>query len=136
MYFISKIDYRIYKKFDKIAYAISALLLLAVLIPGIRWEGGGAARWLYIRPLASYLTDNRENLGKMWEGFFKPLLWLAVIIGILVVFQSHLSASILIIAVVSIMMLMAGSKFRYFLIYGSMAGARRSWNTLFNGQSL
>ena len=154
MYFISKIDYRIYKKFDKIAYAISALLLLAVLIPGIRWEGGGAARWLYIRPLgmtfqpseiakvalviffASYLTDHRENLGKMWEGFFKPLLWLAVIIGILVVFQSHLSASILIIAVVSIMMLMAGSKLRYFLIYGSMAGARRSWNTLFNGQSL
>ena len=34
MYIISKIDYRIYKKFDKIGYAVSFLLLLAVLIPG------------------------------------------------------------------------------------------------------
>lgn len=152
MYFISKIDYRIYKKFDKIAYGITVVLLLAVLIPGIRWEGGGAARWLYIRPLgmtfqpseiakvalviffASYLTDNRENLGKIWEGFFKPLLWLAVIIGILIVFQSHLSASILIIAVVSIMMLMAGSKLRYFLIFGTAGASRRTWTIICNGK--
>lgn len=34
MYIISKIDYRIYKKFDKLAYGVSFLLLLAVLIPG------------------------------------------------------------------------------------------------------
>lgn len=82
MYIISKIDYRIYKKFDKIAYLFSALLLLAVLIPAIRWEGGGAARWIYIKPLhltfqpsevakvalviffASYLTDNRDKIRK------------------------------------------------------------------------
>ena len=88
MYIISKIDYRIYKKFDKIAYGISILLLLAVLIPGIRWEGGGAARWLYIRPLgmtfqpsevakvalviffASYLTDHREELRNNVERLF------------------------------------------------------------------
>ena len=38
MYIISKIDYRIYKKFDKIGYGISFLLLLAVLIPGFGLE--------------------------------------------------------------------------------------------------
>lgn len=142
MYILSKIDYRIYKKFDKLAYGVSIVLLLAVLIPGIRWEGGGAARWIYIKPLrmtfqpseitkvalviffASYLTDNREKIGERWEGFFRPLLlYLAPVILILVVVQSHLSASILIIGVVVIMMIMAGSKLRYFLTYGTIAGA-------------
>lgn len=41
MYIISKIDYRIYKKFDKIGYGISFLLLLAVLVPGFGLE----SRW-------------------------------------------------------------------------------------------
>lgn len=142
MYILSKIDYKIFKKFDKLAYGISVILLLAVLIPGIRWEGGGAARWIYIKPLrmtfqpseiakialviffASYLTDNREKIGEGWEGFFRPLiLYLAPVIVILLVCQSHLSASILIIGVVSIMMIMAGSKLRYFLTYGAIGGA-------------
>lgn len=138
MYIISKIDYRIYKKFYKIAYWVSIVLLLAVLIPGLRWEAGGAARWIYIAPLrttvqpsefakialvlffATYLTDNREKLGEKWEGFFRPLLYLAPIILILLGVQSHLSASILIIAVIAIMMIMAGSKIRYFLTYGTV----------------
>lgn len=78
--------------------------------------------------LASYLTDNREKIGEKWEGFLKPLIcYLAPIILILVVVQSHLSASILIIAVVCIMMIMAGSKLRYFITYGTagIAFARR-----------
>lgn len=144
MYIISKIDYRVYKKFDKLAYGMTILLLLAVLIPGLKWTAGGASRWIYIKPLkltiqpseiakvalviffASYLTDNRDKLGERWEGFFKPIIqFLAPVILILVGVQSHLSASILIIAVISIMMMMAGCKLRYFFGYGSigMAGA-------------
>ena len=73
---------------------------------------------------ATYLTDNRDKLGESWEGFFRPLLlYLGPIILILLVFQSHLSASILIIAVVSIMMIMAGTKIRYFLTYGAIGAA-------------
>ena len=51
MFIISKIDYRIYKKFDKIAYFISIVILLAVLIPGIGWSSGGATRWINIKPI-------------------------------------------------------------------------------------
>ncbi len=142
MYIVSKIDYRIYKRFDKLLYFASLILLFLVMVPGLRWEGGGAARWIYIKSLgmtfqpseiakvalvvffASYLTDNRENLGKMWDGFFKPILfYLLPIILVLVIVQSHLSASILIIAVVSIMMLMAGSKLRNFITFGSLGAA-------------
>ncbi len=115
------------------------LLLFAVRLPGIGHESGGAYRWVYIIPnrltiqpseimkialvifFASYLTDNRDKLGNMKEGFLIPLVkHLAPVILVLIVVQSHLSASILIIAVISIMMLMAGSKLRYFLTYGAL----------------
>ncbi len=68
------------------------------------------------------MTDNREKIEERWEGFLRPLvLYLAPIILILFLVQSHLSASVLIVAVVAIMMLMAGSKIRYFLTYGTSA---------------
>ena len=75
------------------------------------------------------MTDNRDKINEKWEGFFRPIvLYLAPIILVLVVVQSHLSASILIIAVISIMMIMAGSKIRYFLMYGSIGAARSRWS--------
>lgn len=55
-------------------------------------------------------------------GFFFPLLLLLPVIGILVGIQNHLSATILIIMIISIMMLMAGTKIKYFLTFGT-AGA-------------
>lgn len=104
-------------------------------------QHGGANRWIVLKPLgglsiqpseiakialviffASYLTDNRDKLEDRTIGFFKPLIqYLVPIIGILLAFQSHLSASLLIILVVSIMMIMAGSKIRYFAAYGGTA---------------
>lgn len=103
---------------------------------------GGANRWIVLKPLgglsiqpseiakvalviffASYLTDNRDKLEDRKIGFFKPLIqYLVPVIGILLVFQSHLSASLLIILVVSLMMIMAGSRIRYFAAYGGTAG--------------
>lgn len=55
-------------------------------------------------------------------GFIFPFLWLAVPILILVVFQDHLSASIVIIAIVSVMMLIAGTRIRDFLTIGLGVG--------------
>lgn len=146
MTIISRIDYRVYKKFDKLAYGISILLLLAVLIPGLGKSAGGATRWIVIKPLgslsiqpseiakiglviffASYLTDNRDKLEDKKIGFFKPIIqYLLPVIGVLLVFQSHLSASLLIILVISIMMIMAGSRIRNFVTYGSIAAGFRS----------
>lgn len=135
MAIISKIDYRIYRKFDKVAYFGSIMLLVAVAIPGLGWSAGGATRWINLKFTtfqpseiakialvvfyATYLTNNRDKLGNLWEGFFRPLLFLVPIIAILILVQSHLSATVLIILIVSVMMIMAGSKLRYFLTFGS-----------------
>ena len=46
MVIISKIDYRFYKKYYILAYAVSILLLIAVLAIGKNVNG--ATRWIYI----------------------------------------------------------------------------------------
>ena len=137
MAIISKIDYRIYKKFDKVAYFGSIMLLAAVVIPGLGYSSGGATRWINLKVTtfqpsevakialvvfyATYLTNNRDKLGNLWEGFFRPALFLLPIVLILIFVQSHLSATILIVLIVSIMMIMAGSKIRYFITFGGAA---------------
>ena len=139
MFFISKIDYRKYKKFWKIAYWGSVALLLLVLVPGIGRSVNGAKRWVSFLGIqfqpseivkigliifyAAYLTENKRNLKGMWEGFLKPLIPLAIPIGILFFVQDHLSASIVIGAVVCIMMLVVGCKLRYFLTGGITVGS-------------
>ncbi len=133
MYIISKIDYKKYKNLDKVAYIASILILIAVLVPGLGKDAKGAVRWINLKFItfqpsevakvgivifyASYLTKNREDMGKLWGGFIRPILFLVPVLAILIFIQSHLSASILIILIVAIMMLMAGSKLRYFITF-------------------
>lgn len=134
MFIISKIDYRIYKKFYKIAYWVSLIMLSLVIMPVIGSGAKGATRWLdfgFVRfqPseiakigliifYAGYLSEHRTELGSFKDGFVKPLLYLLPPVGVLFFLQDHLSASIIIIAIVSIMMIMAGSKVKYFLTSG------------------
>ena len=134
MLFISKIDYRYWKKFYKIAYIASIVLLLMVLIPGIGVSAGGAKRWINLgvqfQPselakigliifYASYLTDHKDELKDFKKGFLKPLVYLVPVVLILILIQDHLSATIIIVLVVGIMMLVAGVKMRYFATCGT-----------------
>lgn len=135
MFIISNIDYRKYEKLYKIAYIGSIILLL--LVPLLGYEVGGAKRWINVFGLftvqpseavkigmiiffAAYLSRHKNELGTLFKGFIKPLLFLAPVIVILLFFQTHLSATIVIVAIICIMMLIAGSKFRYFATFGSI----------------
>ncbi len=136
MMFISKIDYRFYKKFYKHAWWIALLLLALVIIAGRTVNG--AKRWIYVTETLSFqpseivkflmivfyagiLVKNRDELSKYGKGFIKHILFLAPIIGLLLL-QPHFSASIVIIGICSIMMIMAGCKFWHFLATGAVAG--------------
>lgn len=132
MIIISKIDYRIYKKMYKLIYIVCFILLAAV--PLIGTEVNGAKRWINLgfttfQPseivklglivfFASFLTDNKDKLKNIWNGFFLPILLLVPMLIILIIFQDHLSVCIVIVGVVSVMMLMAGSKLSHFLTFG------------------
>ena len=134
MYFVSKIDYRIYQRFYKQAWWLSAILLLAVLVLGS--EAKGAKRWidlgfttfqpseivkfLMIVFYAGILVKNRNELGKFWKGLVKHMLFLVPII-ILLILEPHLSTSIVIIITCCVVILTAGCKFWQFCATGVVA---------------
>jgi len=132
MVFISKIDYRFYQKFYKHAWIFSVILLVAVKLIGT--EVNGAKRWISITKTLSFqpsevvkflmiifyaaiLVKNRDELKLYGKGFIKHFLYLVPIIGLLIL-EPHLSASMVIIGIVSIMMIVAGCKFKHFLLTG------------------
>lgn len=135
MLFISKIDYRFYKKYYWLVYAVSVLVLLLVLIPGLGREVNGATRWLGIPGLgqfqpseitkigliifyAGYLSDHKSELKDFWRGFVKPLAFLLPPIAILYLVQNHLSVCLVIAAITAVMMLMAGCRLLHFIAAG------------------
>lgn len=138
MLIISKIDYRRYEKYYKIVYVFSVGVLLLVLVPGLGRTINGATRWIKLpivgsaQPsevtklglilfFAAYLSKHRDELKHIWKGFLKPIIcFMAPPILILLLVQSHFSASVVIILVLSIMMIMAGSKFSHFAVFGSI----------------
>lgn len=137
MLILSKIDYRIYSKFYKIAYIASIGVLLLVLVPGLGRTVNGARRWINLPIVSSfqpseltkiglivffafYLTKHKDELKNVWKGFFKPLLILSPAILVLLGVQSHFSASVIIILVISVMMIVAGTKTVHFLSFGAL----------------
>ncbi len=56
MLFVSKIDYRFYKKYYWAIYVVSVLILLLVLVPGLGKSVKGATRWIQIPGLRTIST--------------------------------------------------------------------------------
>ena len=134
MYFVSRIDYRIYQKFYKQAWWLSIILLVVVLIFGT--DSHGAKRWIDLKIItfqpseivkflmiifySGILVKNRNELGKFGKGLVKHVLFLAPIIGLLLL-EPHVSTSMVIIITCCVMMIMAGGKFWQFLLSGIVA---------------
>lgn len=72
---------------------------------------------------AGYLTDHKDELGFFWKGCIKSFCFLIPPIAILFFLQDHLSASVVIISIISIMMIMAGTKLKHFLTIGITGGS-------------
>lgn len=134
MFFLSKVDYRFYKKYYWYIYFASWIILLLVVVPGLGYAVKGATRWIKIggfqfQPseltkigmiifFAGYLSDHKNELQEFKRGFLKPLAFLIPPIGILYVVQNHFSVSLVIGVVVLVIMFMAGCRLKYFLIVG------------------
>lgn len=151
MILISRVDYKIYRnrKIYLTAYIVSVLILLLVLIPGIGVEVNNAKRWVNLgiqfQPseltkigliifFAAILTENKDKLKKITTGFLAPLGLLAIPIIILVLIQNHLSVSIVIAVVISIMMLVAGSRLVHFATVGTGLATIGIARTICNGK--
>lgn len=108
MIIISKIDYKIYKKWAYIGYGVALALLAAVLIPGIGKSSNGATRWLgfgsfrfqpseimkimLVIAISTYIVNNRKKLNTL-KGYLVPILLLGAVVVVMFL-QKHMSGTI------------------------------------------
>lgn len=120
MIIISKIDYKIYKRWSYLGYGIALILLIAVLTPlGItvngakRWLGFGTTlrfqpseimKLMLVMATATYLSINYKKLSS-YKGYVIPGIFLVLVMGVLFL-QKHMSATI-VMAVASVSVIFA-----------------------------
>lgn len=137
MYFISLVDYHIYRRFVFPIFIFSIALLILVPIIGTRING--AKRWIdlgfttfqpsdimkfaLIVMFAHLVSLNQKRMGTFNYGVL-PFTICLMSVGALMMLQPHLSGTILIFLIGMVMMFIGGTKLRYFFVLGGVgAGA-------------
>lgn len=131
MIFISKINYRFWRKFVWVLYGITIMLLGALLILPPMVPGATQKRWFVVGPIsfqpseiakfaiilvfAHLISKNYKKMGTFKFGILTLGLFLGVV-SALVVFETHISATIIIFSIGIAMMIIGGCKIRYILI--------------------
>ncbi len=131
-----------WKIFGAALYPVSAFLLLLVLIMGV--SGGGAERWIQMGPvniqpseiaklalvmmLALYLSKFEKQVnsshkfgGSFKHGFFMPMLMTGSLCA-LIIFQPHLSGTIIVGLIGLAMMFMGGTRMKWLGIFLGIIG--------------
>ncbi|MDO8686481.1 MAG: putative lipid II flippase FtsW [Clostridiales bacterium] len=131
MLLLINVDYHIFGKFSTIILAISLIMLVAVLIPGIGRLENGARRWIYLGPLhfqpsevakisiiffLSHKLGNREKPISYFFRDFLPYILLTGVIAILLMIEPHLSGTVITVCIITSILFSAGAKIRHFII--------------------
>ncbi len=136
MVVVSKIDYRIYKKYSTLFFGICVILLCLVAIPGIGVSLNGSRRWLQLpgfqlQPsefmklaiamfFAERISTGRFNVAKLHDfGFFAVTLG---IVALLMLIEPHLSGTIVIVGIGLWILIASGTKVKPFIIGAPVAG--------------
>lgn len=121
----ARLDYHFYRNKSRGLLLVGAVLLVAVLIPGIGREGGGAHRWLRIggigfQPselvkyflviyLADLLARRQGNLESLSGGFLPPIVVIGLFSG-LVILQPDLGTALSFVGVGLILLFAGGAR--------------------------
>ncbi|HHV96443.1 MAG TPA: putative lipid II flippase FtsW [Clostridiaceae bacterium] len=130
------IDYRIFSKFATLFLIVSICLLIAVFIPGIGINENGATRWIRypirFQPsevakiaIIIYFSHSLSKRKTPLNSFFKDLLPYLIIMGIfaaLMLRQPHLSGTLILLSLATIILFCAGAKIKHFLAMFIPAG--------------
>ncbi|HOQ06186.1 MAG TPA: putative lipid II flippase FtsW [Clostridiales bacterium] len=112
-------------------FLVSVVLLILVLIPGIGSEANDSRRWVVIAgvrfqpselaklALILFFSYNLSRRKRPLDSFFRdlmPYLFALGIICVLLLLETHLSATIIMISIAMIILFVAGAKIRHFAI--------------------
>ncbi|MDO3378829.1 putative lipid II flippase FtsW [Geoalkalibacter halelectricus] len=130
------IDYRFWRRLTLLGLAAAVIFLIAVLIPGVGANVGGASRWLRfpgfsVQPaelaklamvfyLAHSLARKKDKLHSFKLGFLPYMLVVGCLLGLLLL-QPDLGSAIVIAVVALTMLLVAGARLSYLLSVALMA---------------
>ena len=114
----------------------SVFILILVLIPGVGREVNGSLRWIQVGPvsiqaselakpsviiyLAGYLVRHGQQVREKFVGFIKPIGWLTIIAGLLLLEPDYGAAAVLFATCLG-MLFMAGVSLPRFLSWGLVA---------------
>ncbi|MFH1458317.1 MAG: putative lipid II flippase FtsW [Candidatus Omnitrophota bacterium] len=130
MFFVMSFDYRKLRNYAKPLLLISLFLLVLVLIPGLGREVSGARRWFRYKfisfqpselaglSMVIYMADFIARKGHTIKDFFKgflPPLGVLGVMALLILMQPDLGTTLAIVAVVIIILFIAGGRISYLL---------------------
>ena len=131
-----KVNYRLFKKYSLHFFLASLFLTVAVFIPGIGFEHGGAQRWIsigsfslqpaellkisFILYFATWLSAVRTKVRTYTYGLI-PLAVLTGIVGILLLKQPDTGTFIVIFGTAVAMFIASGAPWRHIFISGGAA---------------
>lgn len=135
MIFLARIDYRSLRRFVRPAMAVSLLMLVAVLMPGIGATRGGSSRWLILGPLSIQPSEIAkltlilfsahvlEKKGKKILDFKEMATPVLVVMGLtclLVIAQPDLGTTIICAVCVLVVLFLAGARARHIGLLGGL----------------
>lgn len=131
MFVISKIDYKIYRRWSYLAYALALLLLIAVLTP-LGVTVNGAKRWLGIGLLkfqpseimkmalvlatATYISLHIKKMNSI-KSYFVPALFIILVVVVMFL-QKHMSGTLVMLVASSSIIFASGIKIKARYIIG------------------
>jgi cell division protein FtsW len=138
MVFCAVFDYKRYRKAAFPMMIASIILLCLLFVPGLGVELNSAVRWIKVGPItlmpgevakisaiifvAWYLSEKSDRILSITRGII-PLFALCGVYAGLVLRQPNLSTAITICAIVILMMVIAGMKWRYVIGLGGAGAA-------------
>ena len=139
------VDYRILKKFSWLLLPLSLLLLAAVLIPSVGTMVNGSRRWFSLRgmsfqpselaklaliiSLAHYGERYQRQMHTFTRGLLMPGIMIAVVLGLIFI-EPDRGTTILLAAVSSTMLLLAGIRWRHLVPPMILAGVALAFSLL------
>lgn len=142
LFVVSNIDYLIIKRLTVLFCVITLGLMLVVWIPGLGVVRNNARRWITLGPLGTlqpseflkvavilyfsdYIARNRKDMHTFRVGVL-PFGIAAVVCGGLLIFQPHLSATIIILCLIFLLMYIGGTRKAFLFGIGGVGAALMS----------
>lgn len=142
LFFVSKVPYKIWQRFDYWAFIVSVVLILLLLTP-LGVTRNGATRWLdfkigltlqpaevaklgmivYLASIVQRLEEKGRNVLRTPKGLAIVLAPPTIVAGLIYVISDNLSSAIIIMGIAVAMLFVAVPDYKWFIIIGGAGAA-------------